>query len=144
VTPGHATRSEKREPPKPADIEHEIEGIRSRMTTLVHELDHRRHEALDWRLQARRHRGLLALVAGGALLLIGGAVALSVLRRRRAPVGRAQEVWAGLTRAYEHPEKIARPEPSLSGRVLGSAAGALASAVTTGLAKRLFFPPLTR
>jgi hypothetical protein len=67
----------------------EITEVRERLDTLVDELDRRRHAALDWRGQLRRHAlglamtalGLAALVSAG-LALRAGAFSASRTRRR--------------------------------------------------------------
>lgn len=66
----------------------EITEVRERLDALVDELDRRRHAALDWRSQLRRHAlGLvstgvaLAALASVALALRAGAFSAS--RRRR-------------------------------------------------------------
>lgn len=71
---------------EPEALEREIAGIRGTMAGLLRELDHRRHELLDWRLQVRRH----------AVVLIAGAAAVALLvaaarMRRRRPAGARRE-----------------------------------------------------
>ena len=69
-------------PPKetPAALEQEVHGLREALTVVVGELDHRRHDLLDWRAKLRAGAGKLALVGAGALALTLAAVWL----RRRA------------------------------------------------------------
>lgn len=63
-------------------LEQDIEHIRARLGGLVNELGRRRHDAMDLRLQVRRHpfalSGLAVLVAGGITMLV-----VSRIRRRR-------------------------------------------------------------
>jgi hypothetical protein len=69
----------------------EIGEVRQRLDALVEELDRRRHAALDWRLQLRRHAlgltmsalALIALAGGGAALRAGGFSATWLRRRFR-------------------------------------------------------------
>ena len=63
---------------EPMEIEREIEAIRGDLDGLVAELDRRRHEALDWRLQARRHQRQLWIAAG----VVGVTVIAFTVRRR--------------------------------------------------------------
>lgn len=67
----------------------EITEVRERLDVLVGELDRRRHAALDWRRQLRRHAvgvgmsalGLAALASAGVALR-AGAFSASRMRRR--------------------------------------------------------------
>ena len=62
---------------------HETEIVRRELDGLVMELDRRRHLALDWRLQARRHARALALVAGGLVAALGLGLVRARSRHRR-------------------------------------------------------------
>ena len=54
----------------PEHVAHEIDAIRRDLDRVVAELDRRRHELTDWRLQLRRHkRGLALTVLGAAVPL---------------------------------------------------------------------------
>ena len=112
----------------------EIDVLRHELGGLVAELDRRRHEALDLRLQLRRHPVLAATVATVAALLVGGAIAVAVrnAERRRRPAARAKEVRAALTRLVDHPRRVAA-EPSIGNKI----ATAVGVALATALAKRL-------
>jgi hypothetical protein len=46
-----------------ATIEHEVQGLRERMTSIARELDRRRHALFDVRRQLRRHRLALSVAA---------------------------------------------------------------------------------
>lgn len=98
----------------PAILETEVTSIREHLTSLLHELDRRRRELMDWKLQARRHKNKL-IIAGAVL----GLVATAVLRQRarhRARVG---------------PHAAPR-EQSIFGKVIGAA---LAAAMSTAAKK---------
>jgi hypothetical protein len=69
------------------EIEREVEGLRSELGGLVGELNRRRHDATDVRLQLRRHSGAVLLVIGVAAV---SAIAQVVVARRR----RAQRLGA--------------------------------------------------
>ena len=67
----------------------EITEVRERLDVLVDELDRRRHSALDWRRQLRRHAiGLgmsalgLAALASASVAFRAGALSASGMRRR--------------------------------------------------------------
>lgn len=64
-------------------LEEDIEKIRDNLGALVGELDHRRHEALNPRLQLRRHGRALAIGALAVLGVMAGGVALRQARQRR-------------------------------------------------------------
>ncbi len=112
----------------------EITTLRDELGGLVAELDRRRHEALDLRLQVSRHPVLVGTVATVAAVLVGGAIALAVrnARRRRRPAVRAREARAALARLFEHPRRVAA-EPSIGNKI----ATAVGVAIATTLAKRL-------
>jgi hypothetical protein len=68
-----------RGPRVPERIEEEIQTLRGDLDGLIGELDRRRHAALDWRVQLRRHRrGLLIAVA----IVAATATGLAAARRR--------------------------------------------------------------
>ncbi len=112
----------------------EIDVLRHELGGLVSELDRRRHEALDVRLQMRRHPVLVAAVATVAALLVGGAIALVVrdARQRRHPTRRAREVRDAFSRLVSNPRQVAS-QPSISNKV----ATAVGVAIATTVAKRL-------
>lgn len=125
-------------------IERTADRIRDELLVTLRELDHRRHEAMDLKLQARRHAPLLigvalalsALAAGTALLVAwrAGGAAVKAKRRRRI---------AGLRRAWRYPERIAtraeqRPFGVELARRLGMAAAvAIGSQLVRRIAGRL-------
>jgi hypothetical protein len=107
----------------------EIDSLRGELGALVSELDRRRHELFDLRLQARRHPAALAVAAGVAALLVGGLVALSLRARqaRRRPTARAREAHQALSRLLAHPHRVAA-EPNVGAKLLvavGTAAGSV-------------------
>jgi hypothetical protein len=112
----------------------EIDVLRHELGSLVSELDRRRHEALDLRVQVKRHPLLVAAVATVAAVALGGAVALLIhaTRERRRPTVRAREVRSALSRLLEHPRRVAA-EPSIRNKV----ATAVGVAIATTLARRL-------
>jgi hypothetical protein len=112
----------------------EIDSIRTELGGLVGELDRRRREAFDLRLQVKRHPVAVALAATAAALVVGGIVAFSVRQRRerRRPSVRAGETRRALARLLDHPDRVAA-EPSMGNKV----ATAVLTLVATSLAKRL-------
>ncbi len=123
--------------PGPGDVRRvagEIDVLRHELGGLVAELDRRRHEALDLRLQVRRHPVLVATVATVGALLLGGAIALIVreARERRKPTRRAREIRDALGRLVEHPREVAS-QPSIGNKIVT----AVGVAVATTLVKRM-------
>lgn len=112
----------------------EIESLRHELGGLVGELDRRRREAFDFRLQVRRHPVAIALAATAAALAVGGLVAFAVRerRRRRTPSARAAEAREALARLLDHPERVGA-HPSVGHKV----ATAVLTLAATTLAKRL-------
>jgi putative intracellular protease/amidase len=112
----------------------EIDMLRGDLANLVAELDRRRHEMFDLRLQARRHPVLLASVAAGAALLLGAGIAVAVRsrRERQRPVNRAREVRRAMARLVEHPEDVAA-KPTIREAIIS----AVGVAIATTLARRL-------
>jgi hypothetical protein len=130
-------RVKKNGSPSAADVPRvagEIDVLRHELGDLVQELDRRRHEALDLRLQVRRHPYLVAAVVTAGALLLGGALALIVreARERKKPTRRAREIRDALGRLVERPREVAS-QPSIGNKI----ATAVGVAIATTLAKRL-------
>jgi hypothetical protein len=125
-------------------VEGEIDMLRNELGGLVAELDRRRHEVLDLRLQARKHPVLVAAVATVAALVVGGAIAFAVhaRRERRRPAVRAREARRALFRLFDHPDRVAA-EPSIANKIATAAGAALATALTKRLLDRAV-PPAAR
>jgi hypothetical protein len=123
--------------PREADVGRvagEIDVLRHELGGLVAELDRRRREAFDLRLQVARHPVLVASVATVAALVVGGVIALLVreARHRRRPITRAREVKGALARLVANPRQVAS-QPSIGNKV----ATAVGVAIATTLAKRM-------
>lgn len=112
----------------------EIDTLRGDIGNLVAELDRRRHEMFDLRLQAKRHPMFVLAASAGAALVLGGLIALAVRtrRERRSPAHRAREVRSAMARLLDHPDRVGA-EMSLPDKILG----AMGVAAGTALAKRL-------
>lgn len=116
----------------------EIDVLRRDLGSIVAELDRRRHEMLDVRLQARRHPVVVVVAAGGAALLVGGLVALAIRqsRERRRPTRRVREARRALARLLDHPHRVAA-EPSVAVKIATAAGVAAGSAIARQLATRM-------
>ena len=116
--------------PPPIEIEHEIEDLRTELTGLVQEIDRRRHEALDIRLQLRRNASVIVVALGTASLLLVGRWALKSYRygRRASTRERAENLMRALAiLSREGPERVLRTGPdfkSAAMSALGQVAGA--------------------
>jgi hypothetical protein len=121
------------------ELEREVDRIRSNIGELIRELNHRRHEAMNLRLQLREHAGRVVLVGAAIVAMIAGGIAfgLARLRRRHSIRLRVSRLRAALHRIAAHPERLANQGPSVSRRVVGAGGSAIASVLGKRLAKRL-------
>lgn len=115
----------------PDELETEVTRSRDRLGSLLEELSRRRHDAVDIRLQLRRHALPLLLAAGAVALAVAGGIALAVRRRRhkRSLRARAHRLRLALSRMMAHPERVAGGEPHAGLKILTSAASAAATAL---------------
>ena len=99
----------------------ETEATRQELDELVMELDRRRHQAFDWRLQVRRHARALALLGVGVVVVVGIGVAVSIPRKRRrqtladrlsALADWGDRLGLALGRIAEDPDRLAKKEPA--------------------------------
>jgi hypothetical protein len=118
-------------------IEGEIEEIRGRLDESLAELDRRRHEATDVKLQIRRHPGVVAVAGGVALLLLAGVgYAIWAARQREKPVNKAKRLKLAVSRMIDQPQKVAKPEPTVAEKILAAAGTAAATMITKKLIER--------
>lgn len=87
---------------KPArEIEREIEHLRTRLDRSLSELDRRRHELTDVKLQMRKHPQLFIGAGAAAALLVGG-VAFAIWRaNKREEIPQKAKVARGEAPAWE-------------------------------------------
>lgn len=116
-------------------LDGEIAILRGELARLVAELDRRRHELFDVRLQTRRHALGVTLTGVGLLSAASGLVWLQIWRTRRrqsrlAQLGRFREA---VSRMIARPERVAR-EPGMLGKIATAAASAT---VATAIKKAL-------
>jgi len=117
-------------------IEREIERLRMRLDRSLAELDRRRHELTDLKLQVRRHPAVVAGAGAAALLLIGGGIALAVwqARRREKLPQKARRIQISIGRAVEKPEK--RGDAPAWEKILAAVGTTLAVSLTKKLLDR--------
>jgi hypothetical protein len=120
------------------ELEREADLVRSKLLHTVERLDQRRHDALDLRLQVRRHLGQLALAAGLLVLVSAGVVTLVVHRVATAAERRRRARWRLARTVWHHPERAIRAERGpLYAEIARSIAIVLATHAVTIPARRL-------
>ncbi|MFL5376273.1 MAG: hypothetical protein ACJ787_00060 [Myxococcales bacterium] len=118
-------------------IEGEIAEIRGRLDQSLAELDRRRHEATDVKLQIRRHPAAVAVAGGIVLLLLGGVgYAIWAARQRERPVNKAKRLRLALSRMIDEPQKVAKAEPTVPEKILAAAGTAAATILTKKIIER--------
>jgi hypothetical protein len=124
-------------------MEREIESIRTRLDRSLAEMDRRRHELLDLKLQAHRHPAALWGAGGALLLLLGGGIALALwLSRRRDQLpAKARRFRLAVRRAVDKPDLVARGKGPVWESILASAGGTLAAALTKKALARVWAQP---
>jgi len=128
------------EPRKMArELETEITEIRTRLDRSLAELDRRRHELTDVRLQVKRHP-MVAVAAGVTVLALIGGVAYAVwaARQRNKPVSKARRFKHALSRMMDEPQKVAKSEPTVPEKILAAAGTAGATSLVKKMMERAF------
>jgi hypothetical protein len=118
----------------PPDVDHLGEraaDARDRLDTLVSELDRRRHLVVRGRQIAANHPLPLAGAALALAGLVTGVTMLIIRQRRnqRRLSTRARRLGGALARMANHPEKVARPEPSMGGKIMTAVATTILTTV---------------
>jgi hypothetical protein len=129
----------------PREIEREIEHVRARLDRSLAEIDRRRHELTDLRLQMRKHPGVFIGV-GGFLFVIVGGVVLAVWRshKRDALPEKVKRLRVAVERAVDKPRKVARGDAPPWEKILAAVGTTLAVGVTKRLLDRLWSAPPKR
>jgi hypothetical protein len=139
--PQDPRRSEaKRDPSDEAErLQHDIEAIRDNLGGLIGELDHRRHEALNLRLQLRRHALPVTIGALAILGLVATGIAVRVARNRRRErlPARLRRLRHAVARMIDDPDHVAEGRPKVGTKILTAGGTAGAAVVARRLAERL-------
>jgi hypothetical protein len=116
----------------------QVDMLRNDLDRIVGELDVRRHEALDWKLQLKKHWVPLAIAAGSLLAIIGASIGLSVYvkRRRDRPMNKLKRLRRAVARAIDDPDHVAKPSPNVGLKVASAVASTAASAATGAVVKQ--------
>ena len=121
-------------------IESQIVHLRGELGEIVGELDRRRHEAFDLRLQVRRHAGVVVAVGTVAVVLAVGGLALWSASRRRQErlLVRMQNLARAVAIMSRHPDRLER---ALAGRPQPGTAVMTALTNVAGAAARRAIAP---
>jgi hypothetical protein len=122
---------------EPRDVEREIEHLRTRLDRSLAELDRRRHELTDVKLQIRKHPQVV-WGAGGVLLLVAGGIGFAVWRaqKRQEVPEKAHRLRIAFGRAVDKPKKVARGEAPVWEKILASVGTTIAVSLTKKLIDR--------
>jgi hypothetical protein len=130
------------------ELAREANQARTKLLRTVEQLDRRRHDALELRVQVQRHVRQLA-VAGGAILL-GTCAAMVLLAHRisTATERRRRNRWKLAKGVWQHPERALRAgrRTSFLGALLRPILLTLANALVIFSARRFIsrlLPPAT-
>jgi hypothetical protein len=121
----------------PRTIEREIRGHRGELSTLVGELNRRRQDLTDVKLQLRRHT--MGVVTG--ILATGAAIVGSLMyarwraRRHNSLIARGGRLREAVGRMIDRPERVAT-EPTVTQRMLASAGSAAAAILIKAILER--------
>jgi hypothetical protein len=123
-------------------IERAANRLRDEWMLTLRELDRRRVETLSVegvKAALQRHPRAVLAVAGGAVVLVGGGVSWALVRKHRRERHPAQRRMRALSRAWQHPERLATRAPDQPGGQLVVRKVLIASLTTLGvqLATRL-------
>lgn len=131
----------KEETRAPREIEREIDHLRKRLDRSLAELDRRRHELMDVKLQMRKHPQVF-IVAGGVVVLMMGGVAFAVWRshKRDEPAQKARRIRIAIGRAVDKPEKVARGEAPAWEKILAAVGTTIAVSLTKKFIERAWAP----
>jgi hypothetical protein len=128
-------------------LDRDIDAVRDELSGLVSELKRRGRDALDVKLQLKRHGPEIALAAAG---VVAAAVATAWLgahrtRRRDRLPARAGRLRQAVSRMIDRPERVAvDPRPSVIAQIATAAATSVVVAITKRAVNRfLARPPLS-
>ena len=130
------------EPRSPREIESDIEHLRTRLDRSLAELDRRRHELTDVKLQMRKHPAAF-IGAGAVLILMLGGVGYAVYRSRKRQElpAKAKRLRIAIGRAVDAPENVARGEPPVWQKIAAAVGTTIAVSLTKKLIDRTWNQP---
>jgi len=118
----------------PREIERDIDHLRTRLDKSLAELDRRRHELTDVRLQLQRHPGIF-VGAGAVVALMVGGVAFAVWRSRKREElpQKAKRLRIAVGRAVDDPKKVARGDAPVWEKIVA----AVGTTIAVNLTKKI-------
>ena len=127
------------EPASVETLEDDVDRIRQNIGELIRELNHRRRDAFDLKVQFQQHAVRLVLVGAAVVAMVAGAIALALSRRRsrRTLRARAGRFGKALRRIIAHPETLGERAPSIPRKAAAAGGSAVASVLGKRLAQRL-------
>jgi hypothetical protein len=139
---GGVTQIDPRAVRDPRTIEREIRGHRGELSTLAGELNRRRQELTDVKLQLRRHTMGVAtgLLATGVVIVGSLVYARWRARRYHSLIARSGRLREAVGRMIDRPERVAT-EPTVIQRMLASVGSAAAAIATKAIVERFARPP---
>jgi hypothetical protein len=122
------------QPRAPREIERDIEHLRTRLDRSLAELDRRRHELTDVRLQMRKHPAVF-IGAGAVVVLLLGGIGYAVYRsRKREEIPeKAKRLRIAIGRAVDEPHKVARGEAPVWEKIVA----AVGTTIAVNLTKKM-------
>ena len=121
----------------PREIERDIEHLRTRLDRSLAELDKRRHELTDVKLQMRRHP-MVFIGAGAAVVLLLGGVGFAIYRsRKREEIPqKAKRLRIAIGRAVDEPHKVARGDAPVWEKIVAAVGTTIAVSLTKKIIER--------
>jgi hypothetical protein len=134
VKEGNGTASE---PRAPREIERDIEHLRTRLDRSLAELDRRRHELTDVKLQMRRHP-VVFIGAGAVVVLLLGGVGFAIYRshKREEIPQKAKRLRIAIGRAVDEPHKVARGDAPVWKKIVAAVGTTIAVSLTKKIIER--------
>jgi hypothetical protein len=130
-------KAQAKESRRPREIEREIEQLRTRLDRSLAELDRRRHELTDVKLQMRRHPAVFIGAGAVAILMLGGiGFAIYRSRKREELPQKAKRLRLAIRRAVDEPHKVARADPPVWEKVVAAVGTTIAVTLTKKILER--------
>jgi hypothetical protein len=121
-----------------AGIERRADITRFKLMRTLQALDRKRHEVLDVGHQMKKHIAAVVVVSLSVAFSLGGVVAVLAVRTAERSARRRRERWAAISRAFRHPDRVARAKGALVPSAIGkNVIRALLTTIAAELAKRL-------
>jgi hypothetical protein len=117
--------------------EEKADRIRGEFLRSLDELGHRRHEAVDWRVQVHRNWPVLAAAGGVLGALVAARLLVGRYAERRRVRNLRHERWHAARRFWDHPERVAPARHSGPIEWGMGAVGIFATAIVSQLSRKM-------